>query len=584
MKLLRLLILSLVTSLGWTHYAKATPPLIIDVHSLDGQEQTLLQTLGQELSLALLKQDQYPAQTDFLFHLAAKELHARLQARGYYQAEIEPHIQRTANQTRARFDVRLGPPVRLRERQLNIRGDGANLQAWQTYQQYDLRLQQAKIFTHQDYENTLQDLINLAHNNGYLDARFSRREFHVYPDRERVDVFITLDTGEPYRFGNVRFNGQQRVSETLLQRFIEFNADEAFNQDTLFDLQQHLIGSRYFGMVRVLPNFQAVEDNAIPITIDLEENLPHRYKLGVGYSTDSGARLLLGFENRLVNRHGHRYELDSLIGQHKQLINLTYAIPGTRPSRQQWLIGIGWDASQSDQLKRNRASLVPEYVYQMDNDWLIKPYLSVERETFQYRKQQKRTTQVVVAGINLQNRVANNDTYTTEGYRHQLGLRGSFGQLWSDSEFAQLELSTKGIISPLPSWRIIARARAVLTQADRQQILPSSYRYLLGGELLRGFAFESIGVINAQGQIEGANNMLLASIESDYRVSKYLGAAIFTDIGQVYNDEPNPRFKQGAGVGLRGFTPIGIIRLDMAWPISEQVRPWHFHLSIGLDL
>ncbi|MGE4501304.1 MAG: autotransporter assembly complex family protein [Thiomicrospira sp.] len=583
MTLPRLLILSLLISFGWINYANANA-LVIDVRSLDGREQTLLQTLGQELSLALLKQDQYPAQTDFLFRLAPKELQARLQARGYYQAQIEPHLQRSANETRARFDVRLGPAVLMRELRLNIRGEGANLQAWQTYREYDLRLQNAKIFTHQDYESTLQDLLNLAHNNGYLDARFSQREFHVYPERERVEVFITLDTGEAYRFGTVRFNGQQRVSETLLHRFVEFDSNDAFNQNTLFDLQQHLIGSRYFGMVRVLPNFQAVEDNTIPVTVDLEENPPHRYKLGAGYGTDSGARLLLGFENRLVNSRGHRYELDSLIGQNKQLINVTYAMPGTRPSRQQWLIGIGWDASQSDQLKRNRASLVPEYVYQMDNGWLVKPYLSLERETYQYRAQPKRTTQVVVTGINLQKRVANNDSYTTQGYRHQLGLRTSIGQLWSDSEFAQLELSSKGIISPRPSWRFIARARAVLTQADRQQTLPSSYRYLLGGELLRGFAFESIGVTNKQGQIEGANNMLLGSIESDLRFSKYLGAALFTDIGQVYNTEPNSHFKQGAGIGLRGFTPIGIIRLDMAWPISEQVRPWHFHLSIGLDL
>ena len=583
MTLTRLFILSLLLIFSTLHAVRANP-LIIQVHSVDGREQTLLRNLGQELSLALLKNDTHPAQTDFLYRRAPTELQTRLQAHGYYQTQITADMERQANQTLVKFDVRLGNPVMTRALQLSIRGVGENLQAWKNYREYDMPLRTDKIFTHQDYESTLQALLNIAHNNGYLDAEFSQRQFHIYPERQSVEVFITLDTGEPYRFGEVRFQGQQTVSDELLARFVEFNQDQAFDQSELFDLQQQLIGSRYFGMVRVIPDFQSVTQRQIPIDVNLEENLPHRYKVGAGYGTDSGARILLGFENRLVNSKGHRYELDSLIGQSKQLINFTYAFPGTRPSRQQWLIGVGWDASQSDQLKRNRFSLVPEYVYQMDNDWLLKPYISFERETYQYRDQEKQTTQVVVVGTNLQRRYANNDTYPTSGYRHQLGLRGSFNHFLSDSEFMQLELSSKGIISPLTSWRLIARGRAVLTQADRQQVLPSSYRYLLGGETLRGFAFESLGVKNKQGKIEGGNNMFLASLETDYRFSQYVGAALFTDLGQVYNYDPDSRFKQGAGVGLRGFTPIGIIRMDMAWPISEQVLPWHFHLSIGLDL
>lgn len=565
-------------------YAQTSPTLNISITADSASTQTLATRLQQELAISLLKNDAHPAQTDFLFRQTQDELQQLLKAHGYYQAQIDTQLIREPEQTQVRISLVAGEPVRTRRININISGDGEKLNAWQDYLQYELPMRRDKIFTHQDYESTLRSLLNIANNNGYLDAKFIQRQFEVNPYSGEVRVNIHLDTGAAYQFGEVRFQGSERLNPDFLQTFVEFDRQQNFNQADLLDLQQNLIGSRYFGLVRVTPALLEQQDRHIPVQVDLEDNLPHRYKIGAGYGTDTGARALIGFENRLLNQHGHRYEVDTLIGERKQAANFQYGIPGKRPSRQQWIIGAGWDATQSRQLKRSRFTLTPEYAYQMDNDWIFKPFVSLERERFTYKSQDPIESQLLISGAGLQKRVANNDLYPTIGYRHHFSLRGSFANLVSDSEFVQMDLASKGVYSPLESLRLLARGRMVVTYAEPDQIIPSTYRYLLGGENLRGFEFESIGIANNQGQIEGAKNMTQVSLETDYRFSRYVGAALFTDIGQAFNDEPAEKFKQGAGVGIRGFTPVGIIRADIAWPVSEQEQPWRFHLSIGLDL
>jgi outer membrane translocation and assembly module TamA len=52
------------------------------------------------------------------------------------------------------------------------------------------------------------------------------------------------------------------------------------------------------------------------------------------------------------------------------------------------------------------------------------------------------------------------------------------------------------------------------------------------------------------------------------------------------NEEYEPlSFRRGVGVfGVRWRSPIGPIRADVAWALSEQGRPIRFYLNIGPDL
>ncbi|MND04984.1 Translocation and assembly module TamA precursor [compost metagenome] len=58
---------------------------------------------------------------------------------------------------------------------------------------------------------------------------------------------------------------------------------------------------------------------------------------------------------------------------------------------------------------------------------------------------------------------------------------------------------------------------------------------------------------------------------------------MFVDAGDAVETSPfDP--KVGAGFGLRWRSPIGMLKLDLAFALDEVIEGWHLHFAIGPDL
>lgn len=564
--------------------SKTATKLEVVVNLDKTSDSELTERLVEELPLSHLKNDAFPAQTDFLFKRAEDELLNILKALGYYTPIITSQLERQTGLTRATFKIELGDPVRIREIDLQISGPGQKLSTWRQFEKFQLTLKPKAIFKHQDYTQTVSALSNIAVNEGYMDYEFTQREFKVYPHLNAVDIYLHLNTQRPYQFGQVTFEGSEQITDEFLHRYVDFIPGDTYRQESILSLQKGLIDSHYFGLIRVAPQYAKQENRRIPINVELEDSLKHRYEIGIGYGTDTGARILFGFENRLVNKEGHSYQIESLLGEHAQNFAFNYRIPGKRPAIQHWNMGFKLDATQSDTLDRSLKAISADYHYQINPEWLINPFISLESEDFRYTNDPAETTQTLLVGSTLKNRWVNNESYPTAGYHHNATLRLSIDNIVSDSQFAQLELSTRRVFSLMEFWRLHARAQTRLTFAETNQLIPSSYLTLLGGENLRGYEFESIGIEGDNDSIIGARNSVSGSLETDYRMTQYFGLGLFTDMGQLFINESAQDLKIGAGFGLRGYTPVGMAKLDIAWPVSEEEQPWRIHFSLGFDL
>ncbi len=76
---------------------------------------------------------------------------------------------------------------------------------------------------------------------------------------------------------------------------------------------------------------------------------------------------------------------------------------------------------------------------------------------------------------------------------------------------------------------------------------------------------------------------MVASLEYEIRFLEKWGAAVFYDTGNA-SESFGGSLARGAGLGVRWRSPIGPIRADVAWGLSEDDRPIRFHLNIGPDL
>jgi len=114
---------------------------------------------------------------------------------------------------------------------------------------------------------------------------------------------------------------------------------------------------------------------------------------------------------------------------------------------------------------------------------------------------------------------------------------------------------------------------------------PDKLFFAGGGGSVRGYPYRGIGVSDAAGNVTGGRSLFLASAELRARLSDTLGVVGFADAGTVgansFIDFSQP-LKVGVGVGLRYYTGLGPIRLDVAVPLDRQPGDPNFALYVGI--
>ena len=120
---------------------------------------------------------------------------------------------------------------------------------------------------------------------------------------------------------------------------------------------------------------------------------------------------------------------------------------------------------------------------------------------------------------------------------------------------------------------------------DDFNVLTPDLRFFAGGDRsIRGFDYQQLGTTNAAGLVVGGENLVVASAELERYFLPRWGAAVFVDGGDAFRSGEFDK-NIGAGIGLRWRSPVGVLRVDFAKPVSSDLADeWRIHFSVGPDL
>ena len=114
--------------------------------------------------------------------------------------------------------------------------------------------------------------------------------------------------------------------------------------------------------------------------------------------------------------------------------------------------------------------------------------------------------------------------------------------------------------------------------------LPASVRFFAGGDnSIRGYAYQSLGPKDDQGDVVGGRNLLVGSVELERRLLDKWGVALFADSGNAF-DRAHVDPRTGIGIGIRWRSPVGPVRLDIAHPLNDSKDTFRIHFSMGPEL
>lgn len=446
---------------------------------------------------------------------------------------------------------------------------------------------------------------------GHAQANVSTPVAYLRPATQTLDLEFSVGVGPVVDIGPISFTGLERTREKFLRRRLLIHEGQLYQPSKIEDARQDLASVGIFSSVGVhdapplvaLARGQATPGvtQAMPLRFALAEGKRHTVSGQIGYSTDLGGRVGASWTHR------------NLLGGAEQL-KLTALVTGLGGSAQQ---GLGYDVYadflKPDFLRRDqnlslRVEGIRQLLYsyhqtailvrgglirRLNKRWSINGSLLAEQENI---KQFGVSTDYLIVQAPLgavydSTELSNPIDPATHGMRVTVNITPSeslengsaFFTIMSASASTYFDLHHIGLSAPGRSVIAVRGLVGSVQGASTYQIPPDQRLYAGGPATVRGFRYQGVGPQNGKYGI-GGTSLDAGSVEFRQRILKSFGAAAFVDAGQVgVGSRPfQGKLRVGYGAGVRYYTPIGPVRLDVALPANRPPHGDKWELYIGL--
>lgn len=510
------------------------------------------------------------------------DIKTALQALGYYNSSVEFELKPGRSGTAIVAKVTAGAPVKIERTDIQLSGDAAEdpdfLQLIRTQAP-----KKGEILHHGKYESLKSALRSLSLRKGYFDADFSLSRLEVAPELRQAFIRLHFQSGTRYKFGKVSFDGNQ-ISEPRLQSLVPFDENDPYLASALGEFNQSLATTNWFSSILIQSDNEHIEDYVIPINVSVLPQRRNIIETGIGYSDDVGPRLKLNWNKPWLNSAGHSLSSKMAISSVEQSIEAAYKLPLATVATDFYQVQLGFRNRDNQDTRSQESNLALERHWLLNHNWYRTASVRWLYEDY-VQADQSDTISLIMPGLSYSRTVQRGGMMPHSANRLLLGVEVSDTSWGSDASFVRLRGRAGWIGSAGTDHRFVTRldAGAILMEAvDR---LPPSLRFFAGGENnLRGYAYESVSPRNSDNELIGGRYMLTSTLEYQYRMTGNWWLATFADYGSAWTDTPD--WKKGVGFGVRWGSPVGPIRLDLAWGLDNDHNGSGFriHFALGPEL
>ena len=439
-----------------------------------------------------------------------------------------------------------------------------------------------KPLDHDTYETYKRNLQIIAADRGYVDLAFTEAKVDVWPEDLAADLTLHVDSGARYAFGDIDVM-QDVLDPDLVSGYIAIDEGTPFDRRTLQRAQRDLSDSGYFGRIQLTANYEDAADGRIPVSAVLEPGTRIEYTVGAGASTDTGPRFRAGFRNNRINPRGHRLRTDLNVSTLLQGLTAEYRMPLGDP-RSEWRSFTGAVShEQTDTFETDTVNLGFRRSHLLRSSWIRTTGFDVSYDQFEVADEREDTL-LLVPSLTYDQKLADADLYPSRGRRLTFEINGTSESIGSSSTYLQLTAQARWVRALGDRTRVLARSILGYTETDDFDQLPPSVRFFAGGdESIRGYDLDSLGTLDANGEVVGGTRLVVASIEVERQITGNFYGAVFADAGNAFSDEDFDPVV-GAGIGIKWRSPVGPVRLYVGFPVNEDDRDPRLHLRLGADL
>lgn len=492
------------------------------------------------------------------------------------------------------INIQKGKPIYLSEIIFYLKGSEANRKLLDSLKtliplQTGDQFQDEKIITS---ENLLQENF---HKKGYPFVKVEKN-ISLHEKNHVASVNFIVTPGNKSYFGEINVSGDSLIDKSYIRKHVRIKKGDVFSQSKIEKTQEELFDMNLFRYVTIRALMDSVEQNAVPVSIQVKELPRWSVKVGAGYGTEDKIRTSILFK-RLNFLGGGRTLL--IKGEHSYFTPLSIESKFIQPdvwSKDLDLIlnpFFSREREESYEVDRLGTSLTLQkeftkksmgyvsYTFGMDKVKLSENDTSLSTEEAENLNHNK-------SGITLgYNKNTTNDIFSPKkGWKYGgtltymgIGFNSQYHYYKIMTEIAYFHSLGKNVVLAGK----LKNGFIEPTQGDPQS--PIEDRFLMGGALsLRGWGRNQISPENESGSKLGGNSMVEGSTELRFPLYGIFSGTAFLDFGNAWLNSWKlniNELKYDAGLGLRVKTPVGPIRLDVATPLFDGKFRTQFFITIG---
>jgi len=565
---------------------------------------------------------------------AEREALLALRPYGFYRAVVTTSTA-AAGEDRWRMNLRIdpGPALTVTSVFIEVAGPGAGLAELESWKK-EWPLTVGRVMDQTIWEAQKQRALDLAESHGYLGAEFSEQVIAVDLENYTASLRLALDSGEQAVMGTVSYE-QDAVRPGILELLPRFREGQAYDAWLLEKFRLDLWRTGYFDNVELIEERRLEEQPPrVNLVVRAQRRVPNTYQGSLGFGTDTGARAQLLWSRYLLSERGDHFNMG--VGWQQKFneysFRSNYQVPRQAAAREFWTGDLLINRKRQD-VSVKESDTSEDYIELTSGDvtdyslkagrLIVRDFERGYQQVFEtwygqflyetvafdlddvardlgYGGQDElgRYTEGALSlalGVNWDWPYMRGSGFETVGHHQRAWITVANGAWGSEKDFNQVYVSTRWHHMLGERWKLLLSGELGYTDATVNDVelvlpgqtlrlsvtdLPNLYRFKAGGSRsVRGYAFESLSNNGL-----GSNNIVVASAEIEMSFRPDWSLAAFFDAGNAFNDWGDYELRKGVGVGIRWYSIVGPIRLDIAQGLDLQGDPWRIHFTIGTPL
>ncbi|KAB8050483.1 BamA/TamA family outer membrane protein [Janthinobacterium rivuli] len=527
---------------------------------------------------------------------------------GYYTPVVTVRVDTTGAKPVVIVDLDPGQPVTIDKVELELRGFDPTppLAASEPYDTDALKrswsLKTGSVFRQSDWEAAKRALLREVVQTRYPRAQLVDTQAVVDPETHKVSLLVVLDSGPELRFGELRIEGLKRYDASIIRNLDKIRPGEYYSESALQSFQARLQDTGYFASVEVSADMSSILSEQIeagqesqqaeaapdakpanrgpapllPLVVRVTENKQQNVSAGLGFSTNTGNRAQLNYDN--LNVWGTRFKSAITMETKKQAAHANFYFPTTER---------GYNDSAGASFERSDISneITAVTTISAKRNWggtnlersLTFEFLSEDKTVVGLEQTRSKSLPLTYA---ITKRSLDSLLFPTKGYVINAQVGGALLPVLTDERFVRV--AGKAVYyRPLgEKGELIVRGEMGALGSKEKRGVPAVYLFRAGGDQsVRGYGYQELGVKEGDATV-GGRYMLTGSAEYQYWFKPKWAIAAFYDAGNAADTVKAAMTpKSGYGLGGRYKSPVGPINVDVAY--GHAVQAYRLHFSLG---